>query len=307
MTQSFPQNVIAVIWDFDQTLIPGHMQVPLFREYGVDEHEFWEEVRALPDRYRQQGLAQISNEVFYLNHILDYVRQGRFAGLNNAKLRELGAQLEFHPGLPDFFDRLKRAVGTEKYREHDIRVEHYIVSTGLAQMIQGSALSGYIDGVWGCEFIDGEDSEELAAIGYVLDHTSKTRAVFEINKGCNFDPERIDVNAYMKPSERRVPIGQMIYIADGPSDVPVFSVVQTHGGRTYIVYNPESDEAYEQAYDLVHEERRADAMGKADYRPGSEAERWLLHTVEKIADAIVKRHTDHLVSNVGKAPGHLSG
>ncbi len=305
MTQSFSQNVIAMIWDFDQTLIPGHMQAPLFKAYDINAKKFWKEVRALPNRYRQQGLSQISDEVLYLNHILDYVRQGRFSGLNNAKLRELGAQLKFYPGLPEFFDRLKRVVGAEIYREHDIRVEHYVVSVGLAQMIRGSALSKHIDGVWGCEFIDGEGGRELAAIGYVLDHTSKTRAVFEINKGCNIDPERIHVNAYMRASERRVPIEQMIYIADGPSDVPVFSVMQHHGGRTCVVYNPASDEAYDQAYDLVHREKRAEMLGKADYQPGSETEKWLLHTVKEIAGAIVKRSTDHLESSVGKAPGHL--
>ena len=295
-----------MIWDFDQTLIPGHMQMPLFKTYDIDEKQFWKEVDALSDRCRRQGLSQISNEVLYLNRILDYVREGRFVGLNNAKLRELGAQLVFHPGLPEFFPRLKQVVEAETYRVHDIRVEHYVVSAGLAQMIRGSALSEHIDGVWGCEFMDGEDSGELAAIGYVLDHTSKTRAVFEINKGCNIDPEHIHVNAYMEASERRVPIEQMVYIADGANDVPVFSVVRNHGGRAYVVYNPALELAYSQAYDLVHKEKRTDAMGRADYRPGSETEKWLLHTVAEIADTIVKRHTDHLESNVGKAPDHLS-
>ena len=102
-SQIFPQTVIAVVWDFDKTLIPGYMQEPLFEHYGVDENAFWGEVSALPDKYRRGGVDLISTEILYLNHILDYVADGRFSGLTNAKLKKLGAQLAFYPGIPDIF------------------------------------------------------------------------------------------------------------------------------------------------------------------------------------------------------------
>lgn len=86
----FLQNVIAIVWDFDKTLIPGYMQEPLFRRYGIDATSFWDEVRALPDFYRRQSSELISPDSLYLNHILAYVRHGRFAGLSNAVLREVG-------------------------------------------------------------------------------------------------------------------------------------------------------------------------------------------------------------------------
>ncbi len=308
MTQPFSQNIIAMVWDFDRTLIPGHMQAPLFETYDVDEQVFWHEVDDLHERCRKQGLSQTSNEVLYLNHILDYVRRGIFKGLNNGKLRDFGRELAFYPGLPEFFGEIKQmVVSDEEYQRCDIKVEHYVVSAGLAQMIRGSALGEYLDGVWGCEFIDeeGGDGTRLSQIGYVIDHTTKTRAIFEISKGVNVDPERIDVNARMEESERRVPIGQMIYVADGPSDVPVFSLVKRYSGRTYAVYNPEFQKAYDQAYDLMHSECRVDSIGAADYRPETPTWRWLMRTVKDIADKILKRHIDRLEESVGTAPGHL--
>ena len=309
MTQFFPQNVVAVIWDFDQTLIPGHMQAPLFAAYGVEERAFWDEVARLSERYKALGHEQTSNELLYLNHILDYVRQDRFHGLNNKKLRELGAELKFYPGLPDFFGEIKRIVEASRYRKHDVKVEHYVVSTGLSQMILGSAISKHLDGVWGCEMIDEKDEDgrrRLSSISYVLDNTTKTRAIFEINKGVNVQPNDIDVNARMAEEDRRVPISQMIYVADGPSDVPVFSVVKHFGGYAYAVYNPGSESAYDQAYNLLQKEQRVDAIGTADYTENSDTWRWLMRTVKDLADDIVERRVDRLKRSVGSAPEHLS-
>lgn len=197
----FSQNIIAIIWDFDKTLIPDYMQEPLFRRYGVDAATFWDEVNGLPDFHKRNGLALVSKDTLYLNHILTYVRSGTFKGLSNKLLRQLGAEIEFYAGLPDFFATLKRSVAeNERYRRYDIEVEHYIVSTGLRQMILGSKIAPYVDEVWACEFVEKvpppgylgrlpdlslPDKETIIDIGYVLDNTTKTRAVFEINKGTN--------------------------------------------------------------------------------------------------------------------------
>src|SRR5713101_2148427 len=138
----FPQTAIAMIWDFDRTLIPGYMQEPLFLRFGVNGDEFWTEVNALADFHRGHGASLVAEDTIYLNHILAYVRAGRFPGLNNALLRELGRELVFYPGLPDFFPRIKQLVAANSaFAKHDITVEHYVVSTGLRQMILGSAIA----------------------------------------------------------------------------------------------------------------------------------------------------------------------
>ena len=166
-------------------------------------------------------------------------------GLNNVILAKCGAEIRFYPGLPEFFATSKAWVADKpEYRKHDIRLEHYIVSTGLAKMIRGSAIAPHVDGVWGCEFIENplqpgflqqkelelSADAEIAQIGMVIDNTTKTRALFEINKGTNKN-SAIDVNSRVAAEDRRIPFQNMIYIADGPSDVPSFSVVKGNGGH----------------------------------------------------------------------------
>lgn len=95
----FQQNVLAVVWDFDKTLISHYMQDPLFEAYGIDGRTFWSEVNALPALYRERGVP-VNPETIYLNHLLAYVRAGLFPGLNNAKFRQLGQKLKFFPASP---------------------------------------------------------------------------------------------------------------------------------------------------------------------------------------------------------------
>lgn len=317
--QIFPQNVIAMMWDFDKTLIPDNMQGPLFRHYGIDEVAFWEEVDGLEDWYRSHGASLIARDKLYLDHILTYVREGRMPGLGNALLKELGADLEFYQGIPEFFELMKKSIESEpKYAEHQIRVEHYIVSTGLRQMVLGSAVAPFMDDVWASEFTEliappdyaehqgqlfSPDGEIKQAI-YTIDNTTKTKAIFEINKGTNKNPS-IDVNAKIAREDRRVPFQNMIYVADGPSDVPVFSIVEANGGRTYAVYKPGSQVAFQQAARLL-EQDRVDAFGEANYSESSHTAMWLTHAAERIADRIVAHREEALSDRVGLPPTHVA-
>lgn len=306
MAQLFTQTTIALVWDFDKTLIPGYMQRPLFEHYGVDEKQFWAEVNELPEKYKARGCEQLSTEVLYLNHILDYVNDGRFEGLSNKRLQELGGQLSFYPGLPEFFADLKALLKEQdQYVHHGLALEHYVVSTGLTQMIKGSSIAGCLDGIWGCELLESLTSDKgvVSQLGYVLDNTTKTRALFEINKGSN--KNKIDVNATMNLKDRRIPFQNMIYIADGPSDVPVFSVTNQSGGQTFGVYNPESRSEFKQVNQL-QKDGRVKSIGPADYRRGSQTAMWLSNAVEEIADRIVSDREQALGSKVGTAPRHLN-
>jgi hypothetical protein len=293
------------------------MQWPIFAHYGIDQKTFWEEVNDLPARYRERGLSSLSDGL-YLNHILTYVRHGKFPGLNNALLRKLGAQLEFYQGLPRFFRVLKDLVAENPvYARYEIRLEHYVVSTGLAEMIRGSAIAPYVEQVYGCEFIENplppnfhtqpelevETTPEIAQIGHLVDNTLKTRFIFEINKGTN-KIQSIDVNSKVAPEDRRVPIRNMIYIADGPSDVPVFSVVRKHGGRAYAVYEPKNEKEFAQN-DALRADERVDHFGRADYREKSDTYMWLTTHVRQICDRIVDECERALNYRVGRPPQHI--
>jgi hypothetical protein len=317
-TTLFTQNTIACIWDFDKTLIPDYMQAPLFRRYGVNEPQFWKETNSLAEHYKRRGY-HISGEIAYLNHILTHVLGGQMTKLNNRVLRECGREIVFYPGLPDFLDHC-RGYAQEKaeYRKHEIQLEHYVVSTGLAEMIRGSTVASKVDGIWGCEFVENPlqpgflDQEEfalsaeaeIAQIGMVIDNTTKTRAIFEINKGTNRN-SAIDVNANIQPEDRRIPLMNMIYIADGPSDIPSFSVVKNGGGKAYAVYNPDSTAEFEQN-DRLRQVGRIDHYGPADYRESSPTAKWLRLQIHKICDRIVADREIALAQRVSRPPRHLN-
>jgi hypothetical protein len=311
----YQQTVIAFIWDFDRTLTPGYMQTPLFDEFGVDERAFWTEVEGLVAYYRNREL-QVNRDTAYLGHILSYAQAGPFAGLTNAKLRELGARIPLAPGIPEFMDRTRRFVhDNARYAHHGIAVEHYIVSTGLRQMIEGNPVRAQVDGVWACEllcdppgagYLTGGDAEltgQLSQVGYVLDNTTKTRAIFEINKGVNKEPG-IDVNAQMSPDERRVPISNMIYIADGPSDVPVFSVVNSAGGKTLGVYTLSDRDNFRQVK-MLQDQGRVHSIAEADYRQSKPADLWLMDSLRLIAEEICDRR-DRTFAALQNPPGHVA-
>jgi hypothetical protein len=316
----FPQTVIAVIWDFDKTLLPGYMQKPLFDRFGVDEREFWDEVQALPSFYRERGYPLVSPDTVYLSHILTYVRRGIFDGLSNEVLRQLGTELEFYPGLPEFLPTVKASVETNpRFQKHGIAVEHYIVSTGLRQTILGSSIAPHVEGVWACEFLemtappgflqrepkrDSEKAPVLEDVGYAIDNTTKTRAIFEINKGVNKHPDEMSVNDTIAPEDRRVPFENMIYVADGPSDIPVFSILNQYGGKTCAVYNPVSEKEFRQVLAL-HSQGRVQGLGPADYTPETHTALWLTTWVEQVAESIQERRERALRDRLGKPPTHI--
>jgi len=317
-TTLFTQNTIACIWDFDKTLIPEYMQSPLFRRYGIDEANFWAETNGLIEQYRRRGY-HLAGELGYLNHLLTYTLAGPLAGLNNKILFDCGADIKFYPGLPDFFDRAKGFVQEKpEYQKHEISLEHYVVSTGIAQMVRGSAIAKHIDGVWACEFIENplqpgflkqnemafEAASEIAQIGMVIDNTGKTRAIFEINKGTNKNPA-IDVNSKMQSEDRRIPLQNMIYIADGPSDVPSFAVVKGGGGRAYAVYNPEKPEEFAQN-DRLLQSGRIHGYGPADYRETSSTTQWLRMHLHQICDRIVNDREAAVALKATRPPRHLT-
>lgn len=319
MAGPFSQTVVAVVWDFDKTLIPGNMQSPLFARYGVDERAFWEEVDALRDFYLAHGARRVADDSLYLNHILEYVRAGVFKGLSNATLHDLGAELTYHPGMPDFLATLRATIDDDPtFQRADITLEHYVVSTGLRPMIEGSAIRPFVEDVWACEFIEAHHppgyvkpeqrqlfgSDEITALGYQIDNTSKTRALFEINKGTNRRPE-IHVNSALPADLRRVPFEHMIYVADGPSDVPAWSVVRANGGLAFGVYQRGSIAQFEQISTLQRD-GRIHAFAEADYTPDSTAFLWLTTEVRRIAERMVEDRELAVRRAVRTAPRHVT-
>src|SRR5260370_31584073 len=162
-------------------------------------------------------------------------------------------------------------------------------------MIIGSPIGTLATEVWVCEFveelpqpdylsrarqtkIDNGKTHEIQAVGYQIDNTSKTRAIFEINKGSRFN--RIDVNDTISYELRRIPFQNMVYVADGKSDVPVFSILNQYGGRTFAVYDPRERKYFSEVNDLL-KQGRVDCIGPADYSEGTPAWYWISDAVRE--------------------------
>jgi hypothetical protein len=308
------QTVIALVWDFDRTLIPGNMQDPIFDRYDVDADAFWGEVDGLVDFYARQGV-RIQRDIAYLGHLLTYVRNGIFDNLTNEGLQELGSMLVAAPGMPDFLDETRRHVeDIPEFAAEGITVEHYVVSTGILPMIEGSVFADHVDGIWANTLIEtpappgyldqlpvASAPAPVSHLGYTIDNTAKTRALFEINKGVNRNPE-IDVNARIGEEERRVPLRHMIYIADGPSDVPCFSILNHNGGKTLGVYTLDPVDNHRRVKQL-QAQGRIQGMAEADYRQGKAAYLWLMDSIEQIGHEIVEARRQAFAA-IPKPPGH---
>ncbi len=311
-------HVLTCIWDFDKTLCPGYMQTPLFRAFGVDEDQFWRETNLLPALYLQKGI-RTSKDSVYLNHLLSYVKSGPLKGLTNSRLRELGAEIELCNGLPEFFPALKELV-IELGKKHNLEVtlEHYIVSTGLAEMIRGTKLAQHCDGIYGCEFLEEplpphftkQDElnlqlpSEITQVAAMVDNTIKTRFIFEINKGSNKD-STIDVNAVVHPEDRRVPFANMIYIADGPSDVPAFSLLRKNGGKAFAVYVEENQAEFAQN-DALLQSGRVHGYGPCDYSANGFTPKWIRHALTSSVERLAQERSRVLAARVTRPPRHLS-
>lgn len=299
-------NIIAVIWDCDKTLIDGYMEDPIFKDHNVDPKAFWGEVKSITKNISEKGI-KVNEDTYYLNHFIKCAHSGFFPKLSNAKLREYGKKQKFYAGIPEIFKYTKEMFENDKsYTEYGIVVEHYIVSTGFAEIIRGTELMPYVDDIWGCELLEAPDADGnnvISEIVFTIDNTTKTRAIFEINKGIG-RVEDATVNSTIPKENRRVQFENMIYIADGPSDIPAFSVVHQYGGSTFAVY-PKGDMSAMNQVEKMRMDGRIEMYAEADYSENTTAYMWIVNKIQEKANRIREREKNRIASSASKAPTHL--
>ena len=201
---SAPQNTIAIVYDYDQTLSPSYMQDEVvFPAFGIDGAKFWARCREL---VRDHGY---DNELAYMKVLLDTLGMDR---PKNSELKKLGAKLNFYKGLPEMFEQFRNGLLSAEHHAHGVTVEHYIISSGLKVLLDGSRLQPYVRAIFGCEF-DEDDDGRIMFPRRVISHTQKTQFLFRINKGL-LDMSQ-DVNDHMESDIRPIPFSNMIYVAMG--------------------------------------------------------------------------------------------
>lgn len=290
---SAPQNVIAIVYDYDQTLSPNYMQdEALFPHFGINPKSFWERCNEL---VTSEGY---DNELAYMKAILDYLGMDR---PTNAQLRDLGTKMNFYPGLPEMFEEFRKGLLTPEHEAHGISVEHYIISSGLKVLIEGSRLAPYVKAIFGCEFAE-DSTGRITFPRRVISHTQKTQYLFRINKGM-LDMSQ-DVNDHMPPELRPVPFTNMVYVGDGPTDVPCFTVMRRNGGQAIAVYNPDDPTrtSFRKCYQLCVHADRVKNIAPSDYRRGSHLRLLLEEMIHEVADRIVQRRRSDIEAGTVKAP-----
>ena len=294
---SAPQNTIAIVYDYDQTLSPSCMQDEVvFPAFGINSEIFW---RRCSELVRDHGY---DNELAYMKVLLDQLGMDR---PTNDELKKLGTNLNFYKGLPEMFEEFRGGEGllTAEHTAHGITVEHYIISSGMKVLIDGSRLAPYVRAIFGCEFATDPEGR-ITFPKRVISHTQKTQFLFRINKG--FLDMAQDVNDHMDPEIRPIPFPNMIYVGDGPTDVPCFTVMKKNGGQAIAVYNPDDPArvGFKKCYQLSTHADRVKHIAPADYRQNTHLRMLLEQMAEETANRIVEQRKLAIETGTVRAPKH---
>ena len=222
-------NTLAVIADCDGTLAPDTTD-QLLTHFGVDPAEFWpREVKPLVEAGWDEHLA-------YMQKLIELSGEGKpLEGLTKDKLAEIGANLKLYEGVPEGLVSLRDEIqNTSEFRDVGIRVEFYVISAGIGDMLRASPLADAAHRIWACDF--AYDCEgRLSHLKNVISFTDKTRFVYMVNKGkvgADYLNRQYVVNERMTPEERPVPFENMVYIGDGPTDIPCMSLISDKGATS---------------------------------------------------------------------------
>ena len=218
--------IIALIYDFDGTLSPGNMQeFGFIQAIGQTPEEFWT---------KSDGIARgqdASNILAYMKLMFDEARKSGIK-LTRADFKRYGADIKLFEGVREWFGNVNRYG-----EEHGVRIEHYINSSGLKEIIEGSPIAHEFKHIFAGSFIYDEKGEAEWP-GIAVDYTAKTQFLFKIQKGIFSSRDAKRVNESMADDEKRIPFTNMIYFGDGETDVPSMKVVNMFGGNAIAVFNP---------------------------------------------------------------------
>ena len=256
--------VLAICYDFDKTLSPDDMQAQGYiQSVGYDVEEFWREVNILAtDNEMDQNLAYMLKMVKEAEGNIIFSRK---------KLGEYGSHVELFPGVEDWFSRIR-----EYGAERGVIVEHYIISSGLREMIEGTRVAGEFEKIYASSFYFNDRGVAVWP-AQVINYTNKTQFLFRISKGV-LEPNDPAVNDPVAPEELRVPFRNMVYIGDSDTDIPCMKLINSNGGHSIGVYNAETQDKSK-----VHKmmrDRRIKYFVPADYREGGELDLLLKAIIE---------------------------
>lgn len=254
--------ILAICYDFDKTLSPDDMQAQGYiQSIGFEVSEFWKESNNLAtDNDMDQNLA-------YMYMMASKSRGKRLFTREN--LRGDGAKVELFPGVDTWFDRINQ-YGDSK----GVEVEHYIISSGLKEMIEGTKVADKFKKIYASSFYYDVDGVAVWP-AQVVNYTNKTQFLFRIEKGV-LDVNNQGVNSYFAPDEYRIPFRNIVYIGDSDTDIPCMKLVNINGGHSIGVNNSETKDK-SKVFRML-DENRIKYFVPADYTKGAKLEQ-LIHQI----------------------------
>ena len=271
---------MAICYDFDGTLAPGNMQeYDFIPQLKMKTKQFWDEVAT---RAKKQEADKI---ITYMCLMLEKATSSNYVEITRKAFADYGKTVDFHPGVEQWFQRIKKFA-----KKNGIILEHYIISSGIREMISGTSIATQFKEIFASSFM--YDQHGVAKWpGLALNYTTKTQFLFRINKGYLNVWDDSKINTYIPRQQRRIPFSRMIYIGDGSTDVPCMRLVRDQDGHSIAVYKPNSRKRKE-AERLLREDRVNFAV-PADYKPGKLLDVQVKAIIKKIAAGIKLQKLKH--------------
>ena len=254
---------IAIICDCDNTLMPDLPSL-LLKNNGIKPQNFWDNIDGLVNDGWDPPIA-------WMTELIKLIQEGKIKQNTNEKLAEFGASVETYPGASTFIDEINSKLAEQS----DVSVEGYVVSSGIESMMKGSKIRNSFTNIFGGRLYEQDGS--IAGIKSSITFTEKTKFIFAINKGItsHIREKPYDVNDFIPFEERRIPFENMIYLGDGPSDIPCFSMIEKLGGTSIAI---DSKDEWSKKWEYELRSRKMDSY-KPDYSENSELRRKLEHII----------------------------
>ncbi|MCR5203256.1 MAG: haloacid dehalogenase-like hydrolase [Lachnospiraceae bacterium] len=265
-TNSDKETVLAICYDFDKTLSPKNMQEEGFIEaLGGDEKAFWKDCDDIAKRYKMD-----SNLAYMYNMIK--MAKNEDIPFNKPNIQKYAESITLYDGVKTWFNRIN-----DYGKKKGIIVEHYIISSGLKEMVEATEIAGEFKEIYACSFCY-DNNEVPFWPAQVVNYTGKTQFLFRIEKGV-LDINDDAVNNYYTEDKLRVPFRNMVYIGDSATDVPCMKLVNLNGGHSIGVYNPETKDK-SRVYDMI-KQNRIKYFVPADYTENSKLEKLVKNIIDR--------------------------
>ena len=267
----------AIVYDFDGTLAAGDCaQHGLLPAIGIeDPTSFW-------DTVKEKAKETDSDEILtYLGCLASEAdRVNKADQLSPLKLREHGSSIPLFPGVVDWFGRIN-----DHASSLGIVLEHYIVSSGIEEMIRGTEIASYFRQIFGCRYQYDGTTGKATWPAVAINYTTKTQYIFRVNKGILNSYDNEEVNRFVEHNERRVPFENIVYIGDGDTDIPCMRLVKDQGGCSIAVFNPESWGQQKTSVKIgkLIAEDRVSFVTPGDYTSGSQLDVTIQGVINRIA------------------------